>query len=180
MLNSSFKDIKGYEGIYYIDMCGTIRNNVKEMRTYLINSGYKCIDLRDSEGVKRKWLVHRLVALNFLEEVSGCNVVNHIDGDKLNNHVDNLEWVTHQQNRDHAKDSGIWVYNKPTKGLKLGQSSKYRYVCWDKARSKWSAYLRVNGKAVGRKRFDSEDDAGLHVNYLIEKYGSDVPLNKIT
>jgi hypothetical protein len=49
---------------------------------------------------------HRLVATAFLGDGNGLEV-NHKDGNKRNNHYTNLEWVTHQQNMDHAKEHGL-------------------------------------------------------------------------
>lgn len=55
-------------------------------------------------GKKKKISVkiHRLVAIAFVPNESGYNVINHLDGNKLNNHYTNLEWGSHSQNRLHA------------------------------------------------------------------------------
>lgn len=58
-------------------------------------------------GVTEMFLVHRLVALKFLDSVEGKPYVNHIDGDKCNNDVTNLEWCTHSHNVKHAYDTGL-------------------------------------------------------------------------
>lgn len=50
---------------------------------------------------------HRCVALLFVPNPHGYDVVNHIDGNKLNNDADNLEWCTAQQNCQHAYDMGL-------------------------------------------------------------------------
>jgi len=51
---------------------------------------------------RKVYLVHRLIALAFLDNVNNKPQINHKDGNKLNNRVINLEWVTNQENRDHA------------------------------------------------------------------------------
>lgn len=57
--------------------------------------------LRVSIGGKLQF-VHRLVATQYIPNPDNLDQVNHIDGNKLNNSVENLEWVSNQQNRDHA------------------------------------------------------------------------------
>lgn len=56
---------------------------------------------------KRTYQTHRVVALTWLPNPEKLPQVNHIDGDKLNNSVTNLEWVTNQQNRNHAVRTGL-------------------------------------------------------------------------
>lgn len=60
----------------------------------------------------KQFLVHRLIALSFLG--SSDLQVNHKDGVKTNNKVDNLEYVTNQQNRDHAVKNNL-VARRETK-----------------------------------------------------------------
>ena len=36
------------------------------LKSYKINSGYYVVDLRDNNRNKKKWLVHRLVALHYV------------------------------------------------------------------------------------------------------------------
>jgi hypothetical protein len=69
-----------------------------------VNSrGYPHIGLHNTEGVRKFYTIHRLVALTFLpDQKNEC--INHIDGNRLNNHYSNLEWVTRKQNSVHATD----------------------------------------------------------------------------
>lgn len=58
------------------------------------------------EGGAKHHLVHRLVAAAFLGRVEGYEV-NHRDGVKTNNAVENLEIVSTDENRRHAKLTGL-------------------------------------------------------------------------
>lgn len=42
--------------------------------------------------------IHRMVAITFLHQIPGKNLVNHIDHNPQNNCLDNLEWVDHTGN----------------------------------------------------------------------------------
>ena len=69
--------------------------------------GYARINFKRNDGIYTFSPVHRIVALSFLPKKEGKNIVNHKDSDRLNNCVDNLEWVTNQENRNHAIKNGL-------------------------------------------------------------------------
>lgn len=179
MLNSNeiFVDIPGYRGIYQASSEGYITNGRKKLKTYTINSGYLVLKLYDANGHKKSHLVHRLIASAFLPNPEGLEQVNHKDGNKANCKLSNLEWVTCKENRKHAKDTGLWVHNKPSTGIKLGNTSKFRYVSWDKGRGKWLVAIRVDNKNVGQRRFDCELEAAQYADSIIKSLGLNRPLN---
>lgn len=72
------------------------------------NPGYLTVSLWDSARRQpTPWLVHRLVAFNFVPLVVGKPCINHIDGNKMNNCWQNLEWCTRNENMRHAWRTGL-------------------------------------------------------------------------
>ena len=67
----------------------------------------------------RMYFVHRLVAEKHVPNPDNKPQVNHKDGNKLNNHSDNLEWVTNQENRNHAIENGLHYYGEKCAWSKL-------------------------------------------------------------
>lgn len=68
--------------------------------------GYKFVSLSNKFGRKNK-MIHRLVAIAFIENKNGYKEVNHIDGNKCNNNVNNLEWCSRSDNMLHAYKLGL-------------------------------------------------------------------------
>lgn len=110
-MTEEWKDIKGYEGLYQVSTLGRVRSlprisiqGHQLQGKYLIpqkRSGYFYTCLH-KEGVRSKYLMHRLVATTFIPNPENKAEVNHIDGNKYNNQVENLEWCTKSENMIHA------------------------------------------------------------------------------
>lgn len=99
-----WKDIKGYEGLYQISDHGNVKNlrTNKLMKPELLKKGYLRVGL-SLNGDRKRFLIHVLVASNFIsEKPSNNSEVNHKDLNKKNNKVDNLEWTTPSENVNHA------------------------------------------------------------------------------
>ena len=69
---------------------------------------YPVVNIR-TNGVKKVLLVHRLVGAAFLPNPENKPQINHIDGNKRNCSYTNLEWVTDQENKIHAHETGLIV-----------------------------------------------------------------------
>lgn len=100
-----FRDIKGYEGKYQITSWGRVFNVDKQkfIKLEMHDKGYLRVDLYDKSGKRKHHKVHRLVAKAFIPNPEGKPQVNHLDGNNQNNSITNLEWVTNNENQEHAK-----------------------------------------------------------------------------
>ena len=96
---------KGEETNYLVSDKGNVFNKItgKKLKPEKTRNGYLRVNLHiyeDGERIQKKFSVHRMVALLFVENDSPNTKiqVDHLDGDKHNNHADNLEWVTPHEN----------------------------------------------------------------------------------
>lgn len=134
------RDVVGYNGLYAVDENGNVWSYRKNdwLSPGLNSNGYYQVNLWKDE--KRKtYLVHRLVAMTYLDNYAEDMQVDHINGDKQNNKLQNLRMVTGQKNQ----------WNRTTaKGY-----------CWDKNAGKWRPFIKVNGKTKNLGCFDTEQEA---------------------
>ena len=111
-----WKDIKGFEGIYQVSNKGNIRSLD---RTVIYSDGRKAnfkgkeMSISDKTDYplckmnNKTYKIHRLVAKAFIPNPKNKAEINHKDGDKHNNDVLNLEWVTREENIQHAFANGM-------------------------------------------------------------------------
>lgn len=104
----TWKPILGYEDYFEISSSGIVRrlSNNKILKPHKTYKGYLRIALCVNK-VSKKYTIHRLVALTFIDNPENKEFVNHIDGNKLNNNVNNLEWSTRNENEIHAFINGL-------------------------------------------------------------------------
>lgn len=103
------KDIKGFEGRYTISNLGIVRSLLtnKILKPHITKMGYARVNLRLAHSRKYKsFLVHRLVAKNFLANPNNYKEINHKDCNRLNNNVTNLEWCNRFYNIKYAFEKG--------------------------------------------------------------------------
>ena len=113
----TWKKVPGTQ--YSVSDCGQVRNDrTGRIKKQIDNGkGYYKVDLY-SGGVGETRRVHRLVGEAFIDNPDNKPMLNHIDGDKHNNRADNLEWVTNQENMQHASRIGALSDRKPSYGMR--------------------------------------------------------------
>lgn len=103
---SSSGRIRSIGGSYSTTFRGKQITRIKPPRVYalrgLSTKGYARINLGG-----RIYHAHRLIALAWVPNPDNLPQVNHRNGEKLDNRPENLEWVSNQQNRDHAVATGL-------------------------------------------------------------------------
>ena len=94
-----YKEIPGLHN-YYVGYDGSIYSSKrnKTLKLSADSSGYLQFYPTDEHGKKRTALVHRAVALVWLDNPDNKPEVHHKDENRKNNAVDNLAWVTHKEN----------------------------------------------------------------------------------
>jgi hypothetical protein len=113
------KEAVGYEGLYTVTKFGVVyslpRKHRRKLRimkpTKNSSDGYLRVGLTNDGGYHLV-CVHRLVALAYIPNPLNKPMVNHLNGIKTDNRLENLEWVTGQENRDHAFSIGLYPNQK--------------------------------------------------------------------
>lgn len=114
-MNEIFKSKKGYEGFYDVSNLGRIKSigRLIHQKADVYRNGRimkpqkrgEYLGIKFSkDGVRKMYLIHRLIAEVFIPNPDNLKEVNHLDGNKFNNAVSNLEWSTHKNNCIHARD----------------------------------------------------------------------------
>lgn len=108
-----WKDVVGYEGRYQVSNNGRVQSLIsgRTMSLFDNGKGYLGVALSKNGNVKR-FYVHRLVAMAFLENRNNYPEVNHKNGDKSDDSLKNLEWCDRSHNRRHAIAMGLWISRK--------------------------------------------------------------------
>lgn len=150
-----WKEIPGYEGMYQVSNLGNVRamehlvnskggskrvSPAKLLSPQFREDGYSSV-LLCNNGVHKKWYIHRLVAITFLDNPDNLPEINHIDENPRNNRVNNLEWCTHKYNMScgtvperigssnrgkRRSDATKALFSKQRKGKKLSEYHKLR------------------------------------------------------
>lgn len=124
-MNEIWKDVIGYEGLYQVSNTGKVRSiertftmenrwgskiemQVKAKELVISkykNYGYTYCSLC-KEGKAKKFKMHRLIAIHFIDNPENYPFINHINAIRDDNRIENLEWCTHSHNMKHKFKMG--------------------------------------------------------------------------
>ncbi len=102
-----WKDVVGFEGIYWVSNLGQIKSVQRKgskggvMQGHADKKGYINVTLR-KDGHQYTKKLHRLVAEAFLPNPDNYLEVNHKNEDKSDNRADNLEWCDSTYNQHYG------------------------------------------------------------------------------
>ncbi len=126
-MEEEYRILNTIDSKYAISNLGNIKNikTNRILKPEITNKGYCKINL-SINGVRKKFYIHRLVAMMFIENNNPDikNNVNHKDGNKLNNRAENLEWVTSSENQIHAIKTGLKPQSIPIIAINLTTNEK--------------------------------------------------------
>jgi hypothetical protein len=146
------KYIAGYEGFYSASECGRIFSHKRNR--FLKGSTSHCKRYITvticMNGIPKVLMVHRAVAIAFIDNPDNKPEVNHKDGDRLNNCVDNLEWCTRSENMKHAYATGL--HKTPPNAFKPGRTGTSRN---DKSKLGDAEVIEIRERYRGGETFRS-------------------------
>jgi len=106
--NEIWKDIIGYENRYKVSNKGRIYSMVSnKILKQQLRENYFSILLIDKNQIRTQYLVHRLVAENFIAKIPKKKVVDHIDRNGQNNNINNLRIVTISENNKNCNRKSL-------------------------------------------------------------------------
>jgi hypothetical protein len=95
-----YEDLKGFSN-YLINKDGKIISKYykKEIVFQTDRDGYFRVNMYGDDKKRMKKGIHRLLALQYIENPNNLPLIDHIDRNRQNNSLDNLRWCDYKENR---------------------------------------------------------------------------------
>ncbi len=126
------------------------KNKKDFMKVHFNNKGYLYVDLY-KQSKRKRFLIHRLIALHYIANPENLPCVDHIDRNPKNTHKENLRWVDKSENalnRSHQENNKL----------------KSKNICFCNTYKKYIFSLKIKDKNY-KKTFKTLEEA--------EKYRDD-------
>jgi hypothetical protein len=142
--------IKGFEGLFVITKDlkvisiprkGTLGGEIKPILN--TENGYYRVSLT-KDNKRKKTMLHRLIAEQFIPNPNNYKNVDHINGIKTDNRIENLRWCSQADNTRFENHK-----------LRKNNTSGYRGISFDKRGNKYQTEANINGKQLYIGRFDT-------------------------
>lgn len=101
--NEEWKPVTQFPSRYLISNMGRVWSIYSScfLSPKRTKTGYLRVSLCEN-GYREECLIHRLVAVAFIDNPENKPTVNHINENKMDNRVDNLEWATYLEQNIHG------------------------------------------------------------------------------
>lgn len=156
MIQETWKDISGYDGLYQVSDLGRVRSFWHKktiiMRQRFFGGRNKCylsLSLKNKEGKTKIHTVHKLVADTFLGKSHGM-VTDHINNIKTDNRLSNIRRITNRLNSSKDKKNktcpytGVVLYPWGTYKAQIRIRGKKRHIgCYKNGEDAAKAYQQV-------------------------------------
>jgi hypothetical protein len=154
LAENGFEDLKGYEGFYKINRNGNIWScRYKKIMTFLEDKYFYLNISLTKEGIKKHYRIHRLLAIQYIENPENLPEVDHIDRNTKNNDLSNLRWA----------DDYIQANNKKTNIANMTEEEQEQRKLHIRERSRvWAENKRRENGVKPKITFESEEERQEH------------------
>jgi hypothetical protein len=167
MILSDFEFVKGYENLYKINKKGEVFSALrsKVLKYGIHEDGYLFVILT-KESKRTKCYIHRLVALQWIENPYNKKEVDHIDRNPKNNNIENLRWATHTENANN-KSNNLKLLTEDELEQKKKELKEYKRV--------WAENKRREQGIKPRSEMTKTKDPEYYNNIAKERIKSETP-----
>ena len=100
---------------YYVNEYGDVFRDGKQLKPNIKRNYKNGVRVKDKyyyvsiwkDNKKKLYTIHRLVAELYVPNPDNLPEIDHKDNNRFNNYYTNLEWVSKEENKKRAKESGI-------------------------------------------------------------------------
>ena len=153
------KWIEGYGKDYKIcsngDVISCRFNKEKILKPRINRNGYLFVGLWNNK--QKHFLIHRLIAIYFIDNPNNYDYVDHINRNKRDNRIENLRWITKSGNMRNRKNQGkymkgVWFHKKNNKfmaSITIDYERKF-LGCFDTELEANKAYMKEYNEVMDK------------------------------